>query len=701
MERALGVELEGYLSELAHHFFQAAPAGDADKAVEYARRAGDRALAVLAYEEAVRLYGMALQALDLKGELDEEMRCELLLALGEAQMRTGDTPKAQEAFRRGALVARMSGTPEQMARAAIGFGGRFVWGGDDADIPELAGLLKEALRALRKEDSVLGVKVLARLAGAFAFTASPKERETFSQEAVEMARRLGDLLALAYALDIRFWAIYSPENVDERLALATELIEVAEKVGDKERAHQGYHWRMLVFLELCDMEAADRDIEAQVRLAQELRQPSQLMYTEAVLATRATFQGRLEEGERLAQQAMATGQQSDKQTAFNNFAVQMFGLRDLRGQLNEGDAEALKATVGQFLYQPAWRCGLANTYAELGREAEARLEFEQLAAASFSELPRDPQWFIAVALLCQVCTYLGDAQRADILYTMLSPYSSRNVLAPPALCVGSVARYLGLLAATMRRYKEASRHFEDALEMNERMGARPWVAHTQHDYGKMLLARGEPGDREKAQALLAQALQTARELGMKKLEADAEAIMPSAPVAAGAFRTVLFTDLEGSTALTERLGDAKARNVLREHESITRQALRAHGGSEIKTMGDGFMASFGAATQALECAIAIQKAFAARNQSASEPILVHIGMNAGEPVADDEDLFGTAVNLAARIAGQARGDVILVSDVVRQLVAGKGFAFADGGATTLKGFEDPVRVFSVRWREDG
>ena len=176
------------------------------------------------------------------------------------------------------------------------------------------------------------------------------------------------------------------------------------------------------------------------------------------------------------------------------------------------------------------------------------------------------------------------------------------------------------------------------------------------------------------------------------------------PPEAGAFRTVLFTDVEGSTALTQRLGDAKARELLREHERMVREALKSHGGAEVKTMGDGFMASFSSATKALECAIAMQRAFAAHNESAEEPIKVRIGLNAGEPIAEDDpdgrsDLFGTAVNLAARIAAQAAGGEVLASDVVRQLVAGKEFLFADRGKHELKGFDEPVRLFEVRWQE--
>ena len=134
--------------------------------------------------------------------------------------------------------------------------------------------------------------------------------------------------------------------------------------------------------------------------------------------------------------------------------------------------------------------------------------------------------------------------------------------------------------------------------------------------------------------------------------------------------------------------------MLREHERIVREA---HGGSEVKTMGDGFIASFSSATKALECAIAMQRAFAERNESAPEPILVRIWLNAGEPIAEDEDLFGATVNEAARITAAAQGGEILVANVVRELAKGKGFLFADRGETSLRGFDDPVRLFEVSW----
>ena len=166
--------------------------------------------------------------------------------------------------------------------------------------------------------------------------------------------------------------------------------------------------------------------------------------------------------------------------------------------------------------------------------------------------------------------------------------------------------------------------------------------------------------------------------------------------------TIVFTDIEGSTTLTQRLGDAKVQELLHSHNTIVRDALKTHGGSEIKHTGDGIMASFPSASLAIECAVAIQKTLAEYNEANPDtPLRVRIGLNAGEPVVEDEDLFGTAVQLAARVCAHAEPGHILASEVVRQLVAGKGFLFADRGATELRGFEEPVRLYEVRGQEEG
>jgi class 3 adenylate cyclase len=181
---------------------------------------------------------------------------------------------------------------------------------------------------------------------------------------------------------------------------------------------------------------------------------------------------------------------------------------------------------------------------------------------------------------------------------------------------------------------------------------------------------------------------------------EGEEALAASELAGDDIHTILFTDIEGSTNLTQRLGDAKAQDILRIHNTIVRDALNAHNGSETKHTGDGIMASFTSASSALEAAVAIQKALGDHNEANPDTaIRVRIGLNAGEPVTEDEDLFGTAVQLAARVCDKAEPGQILVADVVQQLAAGKGFTFADMGEATLKGFEKPVRLHEVRWHD--
>jgi class 3 adenylate cyclase len=179
------------------------------------------------------------------------------------------------------------------------------------------------------------------------------------------------------------------------------------------------------------------------------------------------------------------------------------------------------------------------------------------------------------------------------------------------------------------------------------------------------------------------------------------AVGPAPPMEAsvrpplGGLRTIVVTDLVGHTEMMQRLGDERGRDVLREHERITRDLLKQHGGAEVKTMGDGFMASFGSVTSAMDCAIALQRAFAARE---GEPLQVRVGLNAGEPIEEDGDLFGATVILASRIAAKAGAGEILVPDTVRGLLSGKGFVFGDRGEFVPKGFDEGVRLYEVRWQ---
>jgi tetratricopeptide (TPR) repeat protein len=277
-----------------------------------------------------------------------------------------------------------------------------------------------------------------------------------------------------------------------------------------------------------------------------------------------------------------------------------------------------------------------------GKEEEARETFEKLAADDFQVVPMDGGWFTAMQRLATIASYLGDKSRAARLYEMLLPYRNLNiVIANAMICDGSTSRPLGMLATTLERWETAEEHFREAIEMNARTGARPNLGRAQFEYARMLLTRDAAGHRVQALQLLDEALTLFQDIGMKrdveealKLKVKAQGIdltdigTSIDTVARGALAeqpdlrphaapdgtvTIMFSDIEGSTAMADRLGDTKFMEVLREHNAIVRKQIKAHNGFEVKSEGDGFMLAFQSARKALDCAIAIQQALHTRN----------------------------------------------------------------------------------------
>jgi DNA-binding SARP family transcriptional activator len=523
LEDLYGAEPEPYLAELAHHFFLAGPGGDIDKTVEYTRRAGDRSVALLAYEEAVRHYEMALRALERRDVKDERARCELYLALGDAHAKAGSMPEARDAFVAAAELARGAHLPEQLVRAALGYGGRFVWTrafGDTRLVP----LLQEALSVLGHEDSELRVRLLARLAGGPLRDILPAgPRVAMAQEAVEMARRLGDPATLAYALEGRYETYWGQDALEERLAIANELILVAEAAGDAERAYAGHDCRFYALLESGDLPAAHRDHEAASRLAHELRQPAQLWATVTRGANLALFEGRFVDAERAIHEAVEIGRPAESANAQMAFDLQMYALRREQGRLGEV-VGAVERAVEDYPGYPIWRFVRVDVFAELGRKDDACAALDACAEDQF-RLDLEEQWLLSMSLLPEACRYLRDAERAAALYELLRPYARRNATAPTELCRGSVSRGLGILSAVLADWAQAAEHFEHAIEHNAAMGARPWVAHTEHDFARMLVARDAPTDRARASELLGSARAACEELGMTALGAKVTTLL--------------------------------------------------------------------------------------------------------------------------------------------------------------------------------
>ena len=715
---------DSHLAELAYHFFEAARGGGhIGKAVGYASAAGARAARLLAYEEAVAHYQRALQALELEQSADEAQRCELLLALGDAQWSSGDGSRARETFQSAAAIARRLKLREQLALAALGLG----------TIPEvgivdqiLVDLIEEALEALGQDANPLRARLLGRLANELYFADSRERIGPLVREAVETARRVGDPVVLGTTLYESHISVWGPENVEDRLAMADEIVRLAEETGNLDLAEGGRRLRMIDLLDVGDIGSADREFEAYAPVAEELRQPRYVWVASVYRTMRALFDGQFEEGERLAQETLALGQRVRAVDAWQGFGIQIVLVRREQGRLQEIES-AIEGFVAQYPAIPGWRSALAWLYSEQGREAEARREFDHLAANDFADLPPDWVWLTAIALLSEVCASLGDISRAHKLYELLLPYADRwVVVGMGAACFGAVSRYLGLLAATMGQWENAELHFEDALTSHTRAGARPWLAHTQHEYARALLSRNAKGDREKAGELLAAALDTAGETGMKALtmkaldlvmqaqgidysdvtssiEAVASLVTSERPdlrshAAPDGTVTILFTDIEGSTAMTERLGDQRWLELLRAHNAIVRKRVASHAGFEVKSQGDGFMLAFESVRQGLNCAIGIQRDLDEHNRTAADSIRVRIGLHTGEVIRDAGDFFGRNVNLAARIADMAQGGEVLVSSLVKELTEAAGdIVFRQEQEVQFKGLSDRHRVYGVAW----
>src|SRR4051794_16143248 len=510
-------DLDTHLSELAHHYFAAAAAGgDRATAARYARRAAARAAELLAYEEAVRLYGMALTLT----EGGTAARVELLLDLGNAQARAGDTPAAKDTYREAAELADSLGLPEQLARAAIGYGGRFIWE-VWRDDPHVRSLLERAIAALPDSDSPLRVRLLARLgAGPMRDSRFPPERRmTLTAEALEAARRLGDQETLAYALAGYIGAHHSPDFAPEQVRLGGELIALAEQIGDLERGIEARDHRSNAMLELSDLAGAKAQLVGMAELADQLRQPPQKWLVLVVRAQHALLEGRLVDAEELIEQAYELGGQSQS-SAVQSYRIQTFQLRLVQGRLAEVEDLVRRAAEEHSTY-PICGCALARTALELGNEGEARASLAALTARDLAALPFDEEWMVSVCLLAEVACRLGDLDRASALYVRLLPYADRVAVSYPEIAIGAVARYLGLLAATTYRPDDAARHFEVALAVNERVGARPALADTQHDYARLLMERPAGSGRQAAKLLLHEAAAGYRELGMETYAAAA------------------------------------------------------------------------------------------------------------------------------------------------------------------------------------
>jgi tetratricopeptide (TPR) repeat protein len=554
IEAVAGENADERLPELAYHFLNGRPQ-DRSKAVAYGRRAGDRALGQLLYGDALDHFARALDVSE-----DEGQRLELLLAIGDAATRAGEWPRATEVFVSAADLARRLDRPEQLAKAALGLGAGL--GGFEVRLfdQRQIDLLEEALAALPPADSVLRAWIMARLSVALSFIGSDDRRVELAKEAVAIARRVDDPSALAYSLSTYCDTIATPEHLDERLDASREMVELAQRAGDRELELLGHRFRVESLFQSGDIRAMDAEIEAFARLSEVLRQPISQWYVPLFRGARALLEGRFRDSERLARQALEMGERANSTNA--RMMADFTQLTEAFRQ--EGRFEEMEAQWERFIEAYPEMASMADWIAFAlatvgqGDQAKARADLERLATSgALTMLGGGGMWIVMTSFMAEVAAGVRSVPAAQILYEALLPFGPQLVICGIAgATYGSVWRVLALLADVLDRRDDAADHFERAMEAHRAAGALPYLAHTQREFAEMLLRTGDREDVERGRTLLRDAAETYRRLGMDRwLERALALVEPQ--TAANEFRRdgdVWLVSFAGGTA---RLRDSK------------------------------------------------------------------------------------------------------------------------------------------------
>jgi tetratricopeptide (TPR) repeat protein len=472
------------LADLAHHFAAAAPFDGQRRGVAYNLRAARAATAALAFDEAAAGLRTALEL----GIEDPAERADAFLELGTASHRAGNALDALAAFRASADIARELDDGALLARAAIGYEDA-CWrpGMTDQGAVEL---LEEAAGALGDESSELRVGLLGGLARALDFQGERERGAIVRTNAVAMARRLGDRTGLATTLARSYWS-RGTSSLDEILGMLTEAADLGEELGNTELVAEAMCWRVPAFVAMAKLEAARREVVALRRRAEQTAQPFIMHVAEHYGAALALCDGQLDEAEARAQRSHEWSRLLTGRDAAGIHGIQMFGIRREQGRLAE-IAPALRILAADDRPDGPWRPGLVSVLVELGMEREARRELARVAADGLEPF-RESLWLASLTYLTDATAALGDEAtcRAALSRARAARGHERHDRAPRGV-QRAADRYLGMLAATLGEWDRAEEHFEGAMELNRRMGAATWLAHTAYEYARMLHARAGP-----------------------------------------------------------------------------------------------------------------------------------------------------------------------------------------------------------------
>jgi DNA-binding CsgD family transcriptional regulator len=506
------------MSRLASHWQQA---GDGPRAIRYARMAASEATRQLGYEEAARLYRLALgQA--VTGGLDLGGSCEVLLDLATAEYRCGNVRRAMEAFVQAAELARRCGRPGLLAGAPL-----IV---QDIGDPEVNASVLQAcegvLAGVDGLDDAVRARLLAQRAVALCESSRLDEALPDSERAMELAERSGDPELVAAVLPARHLALAGPDWTLERLDLAERALGLARSMAAPIQELWARVWRTDVFWELGDIGSVDAEIDRLASLAHVLRNPLAKWHLKRFQAARALMVGRYEQAAALSEEATAGFPRE-------NFIAQILHLSFMsavnadRGEWMESHRWMVEARPSTI----AWSA-LSWSLLSAGRRDEALASYQQ-ARASLRRVPRDTRWMPTMVFLTDVSSQLEDRETAEICYRELLPFEDRFSASGggTVACQGSVALFLGMAAMTLGQFDDSERHLRRAIQRNAAVGARPWAARAELVMAELLRRQGRAGGQ--ALDLARRAAGTATAVGMKVLRTRAEAVIDDLTAAQG------------------------------------------------------------------------------------------------------------------------------------------------------------------------
>lgn len=576
---------DGHVAELAHHLIEAAVDGDADRAAAAAERAGRRALALLAYEEAADWFDRAAALLRAAHDPRGRLR-PVLLARGEALLRTGRLPAARKVYQEVAASARRAGDAAGLAHAALGLGSGL--GGFEVGLFDQAqiDLLEEALTALGPDDSPLRAWVLARLAVALSFVSADERRRALSLEGIAVARRTGDPVALGYALAGHCDTIAGPAHIAARITATQEAVELALRTGDRRLELLARRLLLVARLESADIAGADAEIAAFARVADVLRDPLYRWYVPLWRGMRELMRGRIAESAAASAEAAALGELAGSGNARMLVTTQEWVRRRVEGRFTDAAAVIDAAGWEDMRQMPAARIALALVQLHRGDADAARTELAPLAARDLA-LPVDAEWLPAMAQVVELVVALGDRRLAGVADRMLAPYDGVVAVEGIGAAVyGTMGGFRAELASLLGRPDEAARLAADADAVAGRIGLVSWVPLWRPSGDTRPLASGRPDGGELRREGDVWALTFA---GTTVRVRDSKGMRDLATLLGAPGRAVHVTELTGSPAASgsaqavlDRRALAEYRNRLAELDTELSAAAHDHDAARLR-----------------------------------------------------------------------------------------------------------------------